>query len=48
MHKSKTMLLNLLGTAKKQKISYELEQQLKQEFAPTYEYLAKLGFGNLS
>ncbi len=44
MHRSKSMLLNLLGTAKKEKISEELNQRLKQEFSPTYEYLAQLGF----
>ena len=45
MHQSKSMLLYLLGTARKEKIPEGLNQRLKQEFAPTYEYLAQLGFG---
>jgi len=46
MHKSKAILLNLLGTAKKEKLSEELEAKLKAEFVPTYAYLNTLDFGD--
>ena len=46
MHRSKAILLNLLGTAKKEQLSKELEAKLKVEFVPTYEYLNTLGFGD--
>jgi hypothetical protein len=46
MHRSKAILLNLLGTAKKENLSEELEAKLREEFIPTYEYLNTLGFGD--
>lgn len=45
MHRSKSMLLNLLGTAKKEEISNDLKSRLQAEFVPTYQYLETLGFG---
>jgi len=47
MHWSKTILLKLLGTAKKETLSPELMQQLQTEFAPTYAYLEELGYKNI-
>lgn len=47
MHKSKTVLLNLLGTAKKEKLSQESLTFLKKEFEPTYDYLCKIGYANI-
>ena len=37
-------LLRVLGKAEKEPIPPTLESQLRQEFAPTYEYLNSLGF----
>ena len=44
VHKAKNQLLNTLGTAEKGVLSHDLLKLLKKEFAPTYEYLGKLGF----
>ena len=45
VHWTKNQLLNILGTAKKDTLSTELIEKLKKEFAPTYAYLAELGYG---
>ena len=41
---AKLALLRLLGTAEPDALSPEMERHLREEFAPTYDYLHSLGF----
>jgi len=47
MYWIKNFLLKVLGTADKDELSTEMEEQLKKSFAPTYQYLADKGFGDI-
>lgn len=44
VRRTKLGLIRLLGTADKEEIPAQLRTQLREEFAPTYQYLSELGF----
>jgi len=44
IHRAKKTLLSLFGTANREALPPALHERLREEFAPTYAYLQRLGF----